>query len=82
VDVFRIDLNALLKDLSSEASGATIRQNIQAVNADRVALVRAELGFTADTRPDTSSTGHHGAASSSPARGLEEALDALLTVQR
>jgi uncharacterized protein (TIGR03118 family) len=74
VDVFQIDLQQLIKDISSGAAQATIRQDFQTVHDDFVQLVRSELGFVADTHADMSPKGHHG---ESGAREFEEALDAL-----
>jgi uncharacterized protein (TIGR03118 family) len=71
LDVFQLAVQQLNKDLLSGASRATIRQDIQTLNADFVQLVRAEVAFAADTIADMNPTGHHGGA------GLEATLDAL-----
>ncbi|HEY7426440.1 MAG TPA: TIGR03118 family protein [Gemmataceae bacterium] len=72
LDVFQLAVQQLNKDLSSGASRATIKQDIQTLNADFVQLVRAELAFAADTIADMNPTGHHGSAGR-----LEVAVDAL-----
>jgi uncharacterized protein (TIGR03118 family) len=75
LDVFQLDLQQLLTDISSKASRTTIQQDAQTLNADLIQLVRAELRFAADTIADMAPAGIHGHSGS--ARGLEEAVDAL-----
>jgi hypothetical protein len=73
VDVFQIDLAKLETDLTTPGvTKATIKQDIQTVNADLVALVHAESRFAADTRADQ---GHHGDHDGDAA--AEAALDKL-----
>jgi uncharacterized protein (TIGR03118 family) len=52
VDVFQLDLQQLLKDISSGAAQATIQQDTQTLKTDFGALVLAEQQFAQDSRHD------------------------------
>jgi hypothetical protein len=52
VDVFQLDLQQLIKDISSGAAQATIAQDTQTLKTDFNALVLAELQFAQDSGHD------------------------------
>ena len=52
-DVVQLDTQQLVNDSSSGAPAATIRQDTQTLNADSLALNRAEEAFAEDTVDDT-----------------------------
>jgi uncharacterized protein (TIGR03118 family) len=58
LDVVQLDLTALQNDIASGASRATIRQDIQTLDAALVDLVKAEVQFARDVRHDLG-LGHH-----------------------
>jgi uncharacterized protein (TIGR03118 family) len=66
VDVFQLDLQQLIKDISSGAAQATIAQDTQTLQTDFNALVLAEQQFAQDSRQD------HGNAAL-PAQGTSDA---------
>jgi uncharacterized protein (TIGR03118 family) len=80
VDVFQIDLNTLIKDIASGASRDQIKQDVKAVDAAFVALVRAELKFAADEGHDLST--HHGHGGDRLSHELEELFAELRDVLR
>jgi hypothetical protein len=49
LDVVRLDVTAVIKDITGGASQATTRQDIQTLNTAIGDLVRAEIGFIIDT---------------------------------
>jgi uncharacterized protein (TIGR03118 family) len=51
-DVVQLDAQQLVKDSSSGAPAATIRQDTQTLEADSHGLIRAERAFADDTRDD------------------------------
>lgn len=51
-DVVQLDIKQLTADQSSGASAATIRADVQTLNADTAALVQAEQAFAADAVND------------------------------
>jgi uncharacterized protein (TIGR03118 family) len=73
LDVFQINLNTLLADISAGASRATIRQDIRALNKSLTGLVQAEVSFARDTRADLGTHGH------AAADEVEDALDAFFS---
>jgi hypothetical protein len=58
LDVVQLDITALQNDIASGASRATIRQDIQTLNAAVVDLIHAEVQFARDAFTDLG-TGHH-----------------------
>src|SRR5262249_18375868 len=70
-DVFQLDLNQLVKDISSGASQDTINRDVQTATDDFKVLVKTELAFIKDTNDAKSShPGHKGS-------GDNHTLDAL-----
>jgi uncharacterized protein (TIGR03118 family) len=72
VDVFQLDLQQLIRDLSSGAAQATIKQDTQTLKTDFGALVLAEQQFAQDSRHDQGSRHDHGKADR-PAPGTGDA---------
>jgi uncharacterized protein (TIGR03118 family) len=62
LDVFQLQLTVVQKDLAGGVTGAQLRQDLRTLNADLVALIRAEIRFAVDARADAGLTGsmHHG----------------------
>jgi hypothetical protein len=58
VDVFQLDLQQLIKDISSGAAQATIQQDTQTLKTDFGALVLAQKQFAQDSRHDQHSPDH------------------------
>ena len=71
VDVFQLDLTAVVNDIKTNAPAAQLRQDEQALDQAFVDLVRAERAFARDSRADmgTSGSTHH--------RDGDDAKDAL-----
>lgn len=58
LDIVQLDLQQIVKDESSGASPATIRQDIKTLNADTRRLAKVERTFARDTKDDTSHKHH------------------------
>jgi uncharacterized protein (TIGR03118 family) len=58
LDVVQLDLTKLQNDISSGASQATIRQDLQTLQTDLIAFIHAESGFAADVRADAGIKSH------------------------
>jgi uncharacterized protein (TIGR03118 family) len=76
LDVFQMAVTTLQDDLSAGAGRATIVQDLKAVDAAFVQLVRSEVAFAADARADLFPTGHHG-HDSGPGEGLGDVFEDL-----
>jgi uncharacterized protein (TIGR03118 family) len=61
LDIVQLDLTAILTDINTGASEATLIQAIHTLNADVVALVKAEIRFAVDQAHDSGKEGstHH-----------------------
>ncbi len=59
LDVVQLDLKVVLNDLSSGAPRATLRQDVQALDAALVQLTHDERGFAADTFADAGGAHYH-----------------------
>jgi uncharacterized protein (TIGR03118 family) len=88
VDVVQLDVQQLIKDISSGASQATIQQDIQTLNADFIQLLRAERAFAGDNFTDMNPTGQHGSGQggqfgslSTTSPGSSQGTTGLQTVQ-
>jgi hypothetical protein len=68
LDVVQLELTTVQQDLANGVTGDQLRQDLQALNAALVDLIRAEVRFAADARQDQSGGGEdgstHGAARS------------------
>jgi uncharacterized protein (TIGR03118 family) len=56
LDVFQIDLNIVLKDISTGVTGATLKQDLQNLNTAFFDLVRSEIHFARDSAADAGSS--------------------------
>ncbi len=59
LDVVQLDVTTLQSDLASGADKATIRQDVQALNAALLDLIHAEVRFARDARRDAGLGRHH-----------------------
>jgi uncharacterized protein (TIGR03118 family) len=59
LDVFQLDLNVVMNDISTGVSGATFKQDVHNLNTALIALVRSEILFAHDTAADAGSSLAH-----------------------
>jgi uncharacterized protein (TIGR03118 family) len=59
LDVFQIDLNIVLTDISTGVRGATLKQDVQNLKTAFIALVQSEIAFAHDSAADAGSTPGH-----------------------
>jgi uncharacterized protein (TIGR03118 family) len=57
LDVFQINLQTVQQDLANGVAGATLRQDLKALNTSLVELIQAEVRFAADSRHDQGDDG-------------------------